>query len=208
MKAEDIRNYEIRVIKSTKKDANGQIIESDVTQPNEIADDPEGKFAKDRKFYHLQLLASKIGGRRPQKRVITYNVFNSNDQLVQFNDIADAIATKNYIVAANGDLLIQPEAMTIGGAVFEEECGFIYKVMQLNPKTKKLEQMMSYKRDGKGGYIKEGSTRNIVRVFVHEEENEDLRIAAETERARTYIIKANANKSATPTVEESEETTE
>jgi hypothetical protein len=196
MNVENIKNYEVRVIKSTKTDSKGVLIPHDPTQPQPIEDDKDGHFAKDRCFYQLSLLAPKINGKRAQKGKIPFNVFNSNDQIVLFNDIADTIALgegPGYTIASNGDLLINKSELVIGGCMKEEVC-FKYKVM--TRKNGKLEQLMSWKKDEKGNLKLTPSTRSIVKVFVHEEEDEDVRIATEKDRVRPYKVSeapANSN---------------
>jgi hypothetical protein len=196
MKTEDIKGYEARVI-STKKDSKGATITIDPTIAQPVADDPAGHYAKDRAYYHLQLLAPKVNGMRDQKGAITLNVFNSNDQIILFNDIADTIALGEgvgYTKASNGDLIMTKSQLTIPGAVFEEKC-FKYKVMSRNSKGT-LEQMTTWKKNDKGVPVASPATRSVVKVFVHAEEDPDVRIAIEIDRVRPYKIEdspANAN---------------
>jgi hypothetical protein len=186
MKVEDIKGYEARVI-STKKDAKGNTVQIDPTIAQPIADDPAGHYTKDRCYYHLQLLAPKVNGMRDQKGAITLNVFNSNDQIILFNDIADTIALGEgvgYTKASNGDLIMNKSQLAIPGAVFEEKC-FKYKVMSRNSKGV-LEQMTAWKKNDKGVPVATPATRSVIKVFVHAEEDPDVRIAIEMDRVRPH----------------------
>jgi hypothetical protein len=194
MKPEDVRNYEVRIVANPIKDAKGIVTsKADPTKPNDIVDDAKGLFPKGRQFYHCQLLAPKemFNGKfkRAQKRTITFNVFNSNDQVQLFNDISDEIAKgkdTGFEEASNGDIFLKQ--YVIGGQYIEEEAGFTYKVMQTNGKP-----FMAHPKDGKGGYRTEPATRSIIRLFVHEEENPNVRIATEIARVRPFMITANDN---------------
>lgn len=190
MKVENIKDYEVRVVKSTKVDGKGTLLNPDPTKARPIEDDKDGHYSKDRAFYQLSLLAPKFNGKRAQTGIIPLNVFNSNDQIVLFNDITDAIALGEgigYSVAANGDLLLFPAALKIGGCVIEEKCGFVYRVMTRDT-TGKLVQMDSWKKNDKGVPIKTPSTKSTVKVFVHEDEDEDVRIAIEIDRVRVHKL--------------------
>ena len=200
MELDRIKNYEIHVIKHKDHE--------DTTQPIDIAD-VEG-FSKNRQYYHINLLCQKemMNGcmRRPQKASVSVTVFNSSDQRVLFQDIQDALGSENnYIEKANGDLLISPKVMSVGGRMMQHRLPFIYELLQKNPKTGVLEPLRSMKSDGKGGYKLVNATSQTIKFFVHEEEDEEVRKAIEIERARDRKVSATDEDDEVETEEVEEE---
>jgi hypothetical protein len=140
-------------------------------------------------YFIVEVLALKkmIDGvmRRPQKRPFTMVIFNSPDQRVLYNDLLDAVADEaNYTKGETG-LTINTGVMGIVGKIVERKTGFVYKVLLPDGKPLKLSN---------GPHKGEDTTRSVVRVFVHEEEDEEVRIQREINRIPDEaIIKGNSN---------------
>lgn len=180
MEIEKIKDYQIRVIKHGDS--------KDATKPNDIKD-IKG-FKPGRQFFQIQLLAQRIGAKLLQVRAITENIFNSNDQIVFFNAIQDTLSKEsNYDVAANGDIMIHPTVLLIGGCQCEVKLPFTYNVVQVVNGVEK--PFMSNVRDGKGGYTERQATRSILRFFCYEHEEIDVRTAVETMKVEKWKITPN-----------------
>lgn len=180
------KGYEIRVIKSAKNAAHV------VTEPQIVKGDTTGK----NKYYTLQLQAQKqmINGvmSRPQKRTIVYNVFNSSDQQILFNDIQDVLADEaNYIKNADGAVTIRPEAMGIIGKMVDVPLDFVYDLM--NKVNGKPEPFMITKTNPDGSTEQVKATRNFLRFFLHEEEDLEVRTMQEIKKVKPYGHFATAN---------------
>jgi len=173
--------FDVRIVKSIKNNKH------DVTKPQEIADVAD--FAPGRKYYHLSVMSGKqmVNGKtiRHQTAVQSITVFNSNDQLVLFNDITDAIEAEDYIVGGNGDLILKEFA--IEGKIVEAALGFTYTPMTTDAKGI-LVPLMATKKDGKGNYIKEPARKSTVKFFVHAHEDEEVRFLKEKSRVERYKL--------------------
>jgi len=180
MELEKIKDYQIRIIK--REDSK------DATKPNDIKD-VEG-FKPGRQFFQIQLLAQRIGAKLQQVRSITENIFNSNDQIVFFNAIQDALSEeKNYTKAVNGDIIIHPSVLLIGGCQVEVKLPFTYNVFTTVNGSEK--PFMTTVRDGKGGYTEKQATRSILRFFCYEHEEIDVRTAVESMKVERWKITPN-----------------
>jgi hypothetical protein len=119
---------------------------------------------------------------RPQKRRIPLVIFDSSDQQTLFDDILESISKEENYKKGESGLAINAGSFTIIGKVLSRPAGGVYQVIGA---------------DGiplKKGNTEEIATRSEIRVFIHEEEDEEVRFAQELARIpATAWVKANAN---------------
>lgn len=173
--------YEIKVVRSKSK---SQKPDHDLKTPYKSKDNA----TTNGEYFIVELLAQKqlINGInvRRQRRPYTEVIFNSANTKLVFDDIQTAIAGKAFKEEPSG-LLISTSEMGYVGHIVEAPCGFVYTVMQGDGTPLKISA---------GPHAGENATRSVVRVFVSDEEDEEVVIAKAIARIpEDTIIKANAN---------------
>jgi hypothetical protein len=172
--------YKIRVVKPNAT-ARPDLKDHDITKPIKSRGD-------NGEYFHLNLeaLPMNVNGLTftPQSGTIRLMVFNSSDQKVTFNAIADALSDpKNYVVAANGDIVIDKSVQGIMGAYVTRNTPFDF-YSQATENGKVVPYIIPAGRPNAGNKI----INNSVAFFVCSWETEEARMAIEIRRAKRTMV--------------------